>query len=146
MKKAKDLSAVYRISSYLSDDTGLFIDALQGQPGIYAARFAGENCSYEDNVRKVLGTLMNGPTERFRKAVFRTVITLYDPDKGVEQVSGEAAGVITEAVRGPGGFGYDPIFLPDGFSKTFAEMTLIEKNQISHRGKALQKARELLAD
>ncbi len=141
LKKAKCLSGFTGLPA-LSDDTGFFIDALGGRPGIYAARFAGEKCSYEDNVQKVLG-LMKGLNSR--KAVFRTIITLFDPEKGARQVSGEAAGVITEAVRGTGGFGYDPIFIPDGFSKTFAEMTLTEKNQISHRGKALQKARELLA-
>jgi len=144
LKKAKALSAFTGLPT-LSDDTGLFINALGGQPGIYAARFAGEKCSYEDNVQKVLG-LMKGVESGSRKAVFRTIITLFDPNKGVRQVSGEADGVITEAVRGPGGFGYDPVFMPDGFSKTFAEMTLMEKNKISHRGKALQKARQLLID
>ncbi len=144
LKKAKALSAFTGLPT-LSDDTGLFINALGGQPGIYAARFAGEKCSYEDNVHKVLG-LMKAVESGSRKAVFRTMITLFDPDKGVRQVSGEVEGVITEAVQGPGGFGYDPVFLPDGFSKTFAEMTLIEKNKISHRGKALQKARLLLID
>lgn len=140
LKKAKVLSMFTGLPA-LSDDTGFFIDALGGQPGIYAARFASEKCSYEDNVRKVLG-LMKGLESR--KAVFRTIITLFDQEKGARQVSGEATGIITEAVRGTSGFGYDPIFIPDGFSKTFAEMTLMEKNQISHRGKALQKARELL--
>jgi XTP/dITP diphosphohydrolase len=144
LKKAKALSAFTGLPT-LSDDTGLFINALGGQPGIYAARFAGEKCSYKDNVHKVLD-LMKGVEPGSRKAVFRTIITLFYPDKGVRQVSGEADGVITEAVQGPGGFGYDPIFLPDGFSKTFAEMTLMEKNKISHRGKALQKARQLLID
>jgi XTP/dITP diphosphohydrolase len=144
LKKAKVLSAFTGLPA-LSDDTGLFIDALGGRPGIYAARFAGDQCSYDDNVQKVLD-LMKGVKSGFRKAVFRTVITLYHPEKGVGQVSGEAAGFITEEVQGPGGFGYDPIFMPDGCSKTFAEMTLTEKNQISHRGRALQKARQLLAD
>jgi len=144
LKKARALSAFTGLPS-LSDDTGLFINALGGQPGIYAARFAGEKCSYEDNVHKVLD-LMKGVESGSRKAVFRTIITFFDPDKGVQQVSGEADGAITETVQGPGGFGYDPIFLPDGFSKTFAEMTLMEKNKISHRGKALQKARQLLID
>jgi XTP/dITP diphosphohydrolase len=144
LKKAKVLSVFAGLPA-LSDDTGLFIDALGGQPGIYAARFAGEKCSYDDNVQKVLG-LMKGLESGSRRAVFRTIITLYEPEKGVRQVSGEATGVITQAVQGPGGFGYDPIFMPDGHLKTFAEMTLSEKNQISHRGKALQKARQLLAN
>jgi XTP/dITP diphosphohydrolase len=142
LKKAKVLSAFTGLPA-LSDDTGFFIDALGGEPGIYAARFAGEGCSYDDNVQKVLG-LMKGLSSR--KAVFRTIITLYDPKKGAKQVSGEVVGVLAEEVRGVGGFGYDPIFMPEGFLKTFSEMTLSEKNQISHRGKALQKARQLLAD
>jgi XTP/dITP diphosphohydrolase len=143
LKKAKELSVFAGLPA-LSDDTGLFIDALNGQPGIYAARFAGEKCSYEDNVRKVL-SLMTGIKGAARKAVFRTIITLYEPQKGAKQVFGEAAGLITETIHGSGGFGYDPIFMPEGFSKTFSEMTLDEKNQISHRGRALQKARQLLA-
>jgi len=142
LKKAKELSVFTGLPA-LSDDTGLFIEALNGQPGIYAARFAGEKCTYGDNVRKVL-SLMAGVAAVSRKAIFRTVITLYNPAQGVKQVSGEVVGFITEKIHGDGGFGYDPIFMPEGFSKTFSEMTLDEKNQISHRGRALQKARQLL--
>jgi len=142
LKKAKELS-VFTGFPTLSDDTGLFIEALNGQPGIYAARFAGEKCTYEDNVRKVL-SLMTGVMVASRKAVFRTIITFYDPEKGAKQVFGQVEGLITETIHGAGGFGYDPIFMPEGFSKTFSEMTLDEKNQISHRGRALQKARQLL--
>jgi XTP/dITP diphosphohydrolase len=142
LKKAKELSAFTGLPA-LSDDTGLFIDALNGQPGIFAARFAGENCTYHDNVQKVL-TLMSGIKTASRKATFRTIITFYDLEKNVKQVAGEVVGTITETVHGADGFGYDPIFMPEGLSKTFAEMTLDEKNQISHRGRALQKARQLL--
>jgi XTP/dITP diphosphohydrolase len=142
LKKAKELSVFTGLPT-LSDDTGLFIEFLNGQPGIYAARFAGEKCTYEDNVRKGL-SLMTGGIKASRKAIFRTIITIYDPQNGVKQVSGEVAGMITETVHGVGGFGYDPIFMPEGFSKTFSEMTLDEKNKISHRGRALQKARQLL--
>ncbi|HEY5040349.1 MAG TPA: RdgB/HAM1 family non-canonical purine NTP pyrophosphatase [bacterium] len=142
LKKAEVLSRFTGLAA-LADDTGLFIDALDGQPGIYAARFAGENCSYEDNVQKVLA-LLKGLTGDNRRAVFRTAITLFHPDQPPQQVVGEAEGFITEVARGQGGFGYDPIFLPAGFSKVFAEMSLEEKNKISHRGKAVQKARLLL--
>ena len=142
-KKAREVSEFTSLPA-LSDDTGLFVDALDGQPGIYAARFAGEKCTYEDNVRKML-TLMEKIPEGKRRAVFRTVITFHYPDGRSEQVSGEAEGTITLVSKGSGGFGYDPIFQPKGFSKVFAEMSLEEKNKISHRGLALLKARELLA-
>jgi XTP/dITP diphosphohydrolase len=143
LKKAKELSDFTGLPA-LSDDTGLFIDALNGQPGIFAARFAGENCTYQDNVQKVL-TLMKDIEPTARRATFRTIITLYDSERNVKQVSGEVVGTITQTIHGVDGFGYDPIFMPEGLSKTFAEMTLDEKNQISHRGRALQKARQLLA-
>lgn len=141
-KKARVVSDFAHLPA-LSDDTGLFVEALGGQPGIYAARFAGEKCSYEDNVRKLLGLLKDVPQDK-RQALFRTVITIYYPDGRFQQVSGEVQGGITMKARGKGGFGYDPIFLPSGFSKVFAEMSLDEKNRISHRGLAVQKARELL--
>ena len=143
LKKARTISE-FTGEACLSDDTGLFVDVLDGQPGIYAARFAGKNCTYEDNVRKLLGLMRDIPAEK-RKATFRTVITVYQPNLPPRQVSGEASGWITEEARGAAGFGYDPIFLPEGRSKVFAEMTLREKNHISHRGKALQKTRQLLS-
>lgn len=142
LKKAKEISDFTGLAT-LSDDTGLFIDALNGQPGIYAARFAGEKCTYSDNVHKVMRLMEKVPLSA-RRAVFRTVITVYDPVRGARQVLGEVEGKITESVQGAGGFGYDPIFMPEGFSKVFALMTLEEKNQVSHRGRALQKARQLL--
>jgi XTP/dITP diphosphohydrolase len=144
LKKAKMLSAFTGLPA-LADDTGLFIDALDGQPGIYAARFAGENCSYADNVQKVL-EMMKGVEVSNRKAVFRTVITVWYPDHEFEQVLGEVQGSITEQAYGDGGFGYDPIFRPAGHPKVFAEMSLEEKNRISHRGLAMEKARVLLAN
>ena len=141
-KKARIVSSFTHLPA-MSDDTGLFVEVLDGQPGIYAARFAGENCTYEENVRKLLDLLKNVPLDK-RRALFRTVITIYYPDGRFEQVSGEAQGDITREARGEGGFGYDPIFQPSGSSKVFAEMTLGEKNKISHRGLAVQKARTLL--
>jgi len=142
LKKAKELSLFTGFSS-LADDTGLFVDFLGGQPGIYAARFAGENCTYEDNVRKLLDLLQKAP-DGSRGAVFKTVITVYNPGGSFEQVAGEINGTITREARGKNGFGYDPIFLPLGYSRVFAEMTLEEKNRISHRGQAVQKAKDLL--
>jgi XTP/dITP diphosphohydrolase len=144
LKKAKEIARFTGLTS-LSDDTGLFIDALNGQPGIYAARFAGEKCTYQDNVDKVL-KLMTGVPVESRRAVFRTVITVQDPSGKTEQVFGEVAGTITDKAMTQKGFGYDPIFMPEGFSKVFSLMTLEEKNQVSHRGRALQKARLLLSN
>lgn len=142
LKKARAISEFTGMPS-LADDTGLFVDALGGQPGIHAARFAGKNSTYEDKVLKLLLLLQDTPDES-RQATFKTVITLYYPNVPFDQVSGEIKGTITREPKGKEGFGYDPVFLPIGFSKVFAEMSLEEKNQISHRGKAVQKVRSLL--
>jgi XTP/dITP diphosphohydrolase len=142
LKKARAISEFTGMPS-LADDTGLFVDALGGQPGIYAARFAGKNSTYEDKVRKLLLLLQDTPDE-LRQATFKTVITLYYPNVPFDQVSGEIKGTITREPRGKKGFGYDPVFLPIGFSKVFAEMSMEEKNQISHRGIAVQRVRSLL--
>ncbi len=142
LKKAREIALFTGLTS-LADDTGLFVEALGGQPGIYAARFAGENCTYEDNVKKLLKLLVSTPDDR-RNAYFKTVITLFSPNDSFDQVIGEVEGSIIREPRGNSGFGYDPIFLPSGYYKVFAEMSLEEKNWISHRGKAAQKAKELL--
>ena len=107
-----------------ADDTGLEIEALDGAPGVYSARYAGENCSYDDNCNKVLRSL---DAEQNRKAQFRTVIHLI-LDGQHHQFEGVVQGVITTDKRGASGFGYDPIFLPNGSSKTFAEMPMELKN------------------
>lgn len=123
-----------------ADDTGLEIEALDGAPGVISARFAGPQCSAADNVKKVL-SLMEGKTNR--KACFRTIISLIID--GVEhQFEGRVNGIILESPRGADGFGYDPIFQPEGSSLSFAEMQLDEKNQISHRARATQKLLEWL--
>jgi XTP/dITP diphosphohydrolase len=123
-----------------ADDTGLEIEALNGAPGVYSARYAGEACSFEDNMNKVLNE-MAGRTNR--KAVFKTVISLII--NGTEhQFKGIIPGIITTEPRGKGGFGYDPVFLPNGYDKTFAEMDPDEKNKISHRGIASRKLAEFL--
>jgi XTP/dITP diphosphohydrolase len=118
-----------------ADDTGLEIEALAGRPGVKSARYAGEDCNPENNIRKVLAEL-EGKTNR--KARFRTVISLIR--SGIEvQFDGTVDGVIIIEKRGKDGFGYDPVFLPDGFDLSFAEMSLEEKNKISHRARAVQK-------
>lgn len=118
-----------------ADDTGLEIEALNGEPGVYSARYAGENCTFEDNINKVLAA-MKGTDNR--KARFRTVIALIENRKLVTFL-GEIKGFITRQKQGLLGFGYDPVFMPAGYVKTFAEMELAEKNRISHRAIAVQK-------
>ncbi len=121
--------------SCFADDTGLEIEALNGEPGVYSARYAGEEKSSEANMGKVLNKLAKINN---RKARFRTVISLIiDGDE--KQFEGIVEGEIIEKRRGGSGFGYDPIFQPNGFEETFAEMNLEDKNKISHRGRAVQK-------
>ncbi len=126
----------------LADDTGLEVDALDGAPGVFAARYAGENASYEDNCRKLLSELKGKPPSD-RNARFRCVIAL-DWGDCVEKAEGMVEGIITDSLRGGSGFGYDPVFYYPPAGKTFAEMTLAEKNEISHRALALADARKLI--
>jgi XTP/dITP diphosphohydrolase len=124
-----------------ADDTGLEIDALNGRPGVHSARFAGEHKDFEANIDKVL-ILMTGITNR--KARFRTVIALIIDD--AEHIfEGTVSGTILDVRRGRQGFGYDPVFAPDGETLSFAEMTLDEKNKISHRAKAFEKLKLFLS-
>jgi len=118
-----------------ADDTGLEIDALNGEPGVYSARYAGENCSSEENVDLVLSKLEH---ESNRCARFRTVIALLQGENEI-LFEGNANGQIIRTKTGDDGFGYDPIFKAEGFERTFAQMTIAEKNEISHRGKAVKK-------
>ena len=118
----------------LADDTGLEVEALDNAPGVYSARYAGEQKSSEDNMTKLLKEL-NGKTNR--KAQFRTVLALIVNGKKY-LFEGKVEGTITEEAKGNSGFGYDPIFQPNGYNKTFAELTLEEKNTISHRAKAIE--------
>lgn len=124
----------------VADDTGLEVVALGGRPGAWAARYAGEHATYADNVAKLLAEL-DGVADR--RARFRTVALVAFPDGREIVASGAVDGVIAHAPRGTGGFGYDPVFIPDGSGgRTYAEMTLDEKQAISHRGRAF---RELAA-
>ena len=121
-------------------DTGLEVEALGGAPGVYSARYAGEHCSFDDNINKLLAAL-EGKTNR--RACFRTVICLIE--QGVPRYfEGRVDGVILTERYGKEGFGYDPIFMPDRFAVSFAEMPLEVKNKISHRGLAVQKLCEYL--
>lgn len=120
----------------LADDTGLEVDALGGKPGVYTARFAGENCSYLDNVNKMLDVMKNIKTND-RSAVFKTAMAFVD-DKTELFSIGEVKGMIASEKKGLGGFGYDSIFYVVNEGKTFAEMSIKKKNIISHRGKAIK--------
>ncbi|MDY0218079.1 MAG: RdgB/HAM1 family non-canonical purine NTP pyrophosphatase [Candidatus Cloacimonas acidaminovorans] len=132
MKKALE-AAKYSGLITLADDTGLFIEALNGAPGIMSARFAGNSCSYSDNRQKVLRLLQN---IQIRKAYFKTAVALSAPDGIIAVTEGRLEGEITTEERGNNGFGYDSIFAVNG--KTYAEMNADEKNRLSHRALAIK--------
>lgn len=117
-----------------ADDTGLFVEALDGAPGVYSARYADTGDS-KDNIKKLLNELHG---QKNRSAYFKTLICLFWKDE-IHFISGEIHGQITEEQKGKSGFGYDPVFLPDGYNMNFAEMDLKQKNEISHRARAVQK-------
>lgn len=127
----------------MADDSGLAVDALNGAPGIYSARFAGEQRSDADNNAKVL-QLMETVADADRTARFFCVIAIVLPDGREYTVEGTCEGIILHALRGEGGFGYDPLFYVESMNKTFAELTMEEKNRISHRGHANRKAVEII--
>lgn len=129
----------------VADDTGLEVDALDGAPGVYSSRFAGEGATYDDNVRKLLAEL-DGVPEADRTARFTTVAVVRRPDGREVVTSGSVEGLITDGARGAGGFGYDPVFEPvEGDGRTFAEMPAGEKHALSHRGRAFAALADALA-
>ncbi len=127
----------------IADDTGLFVDALNGRPGIHAARYAGLGCSFADNIRKLLGELEGIPLSQ-RGATFSCVITLCRPGCEPAIFGGDCRGRILLRPKGIGGFGYDPVFEIESVNKSFAELSPDEKNAISHRAIAVKKCREAL--
>lgn len=136
LQKAEYVYHHYHVPCF-ADDTGLEVDALDGAPGVYSARYAGPQRSSEDNIELLLRNL-HGNTNR--TARFRTVITLIGiGGSQVRLFEGIVEGTITETKRGTSGFGYDPVFMPDGFDRTFAEMSMEEKNTLSHRAMAVSK-------
>ena len=141
LQKAKYVFTNYGFNCF-ADDTGLEIDVLGGEPGVYSSRYAGQDCNAENNMQKVLDKLVG---KENRSANFRTVIALIiDGEETVFE--GKCNGNITEIASGVEGFGYDPIFIPDGFDMTFAQMTKKEKGAISHRGKAVKKLVRFLSE
>lgn len=133
-RKALFVYSKYKIDCF-ADDTGLEIEALNDEPGVYSARYAGDQCNFENNINKVLRKMQG---VKNRKARFRTVISLVETGQ-IVNFDGRIDGKILDQKRGTHGFGYDPIFQPDGYEKTFAEMTMEEKNKISHRARAIEK-------
>jgi XTP/dITP diphosphohydrolase len=143
LKKAREAFERTQLPA-LADDSGLEVLYLNNKPGVFSARYAGENATYADNNKKLLRTL-RGTLPDQRKAQFRCVVAFVG--HGVEKIAqGVCPGAIAEEPRGEGGFGYDPIFIPDGFELTFAELPPDMKNKISHRGKALAAIREFLEE
>jgi len=143
LKKAKAVSDATQLLA-LADDTGLEVDYLGGQPGVYSSRFAGIGASYDDNCNKLL-ELMEGVPADQRAARFRCIIAI--SGFGTENmIEGACEGLITREKRGSQGFGYDPVFYVPEYGQTFAEMSSTLKNKISHRGLALEKARKFLQE
>ncbi len=143
--KARALVSATGVAA-IADDTGLFVDALNGEPGVYSARYAGENATYADNVNKMLAAMQNVDDAQ-RTARFRTVAAVAYPDDSWFVVDGELSGTIARVARGINGFGYDPIFVPDdAHGRTLAELTAEQKHALSHRGNAFRALFEALAE
>ena len=144
IKKARTIAEFTGLPA-VADDTGLEVDALGGRPGIYAARYAGEDATYEDNCRKLLQELTGVPRER-RTARFLTVAAIALPSGEIRVVQGMLEGKIADEASGTLGFGYDPLFLIPELGKTLAQLSADEKNTVSHRAKAFTQAKDLLRE
>jgi XTP/dITP diphosphohydrolase len=142
--KAREIAAFCDLPA-LADDSGLEVDALDGAPGVYSSRYAGKNVTYADNNQKLMRELSGVPADK-RTARFRCVIAIAWSADEVDTVEGAAEGFITEDIAGYEGFGYDPVFFYPPGGKRFSEMSLEEKNLVSHRGRALQEARTLIIE
>lgn len=142
LKKAREAARFCGVPA-LADDSGLVVDALDGRPGVFSARYAGIGAGDAANNARLLSECQNIPEER-RRAAFVCVLAFVTPE-GIERIfTGRVAGRILSAARGEGGFGYDPLFLVDGFERSMAELGLAEKNSVSHRAQAFRKFREYL--
>jgi len=138
--KAKAIYNIYKVP-VVADDSGLSVEQIEGRPGVYSARYAGEKCTYEDNNLKLIAELYN--LSEPHRAKFISYAVFYDGKNEVE-AAGELPGHIINEQRGTNGFGYDPIFIPDGYEKTIAELEFEEKNSISHRAKSFNLLKEKL--
>lgn len=123
----------------VADDSGLVVEILNGEPGVYSSRYAGVDASDEQNIRKLLSKLEGVEN---RSAAFVATIVYYDTSSKIIVAEGKIEGHIIEEPRGSGGFGYDPVFVPKGYEATFAQMSAAEKNKLSHRGRAFRKLKE----
>jgi XTP/dITP diphosphohydrolase len=141
--KARAVRRKIRDGIIMADDTGLEVDYLAKAPGVYSARFAGPQCSFEDNNRKLLKLLKGLPAKQ-RTALFRTVIAIIYPDGREELVEGRVKGSIAARPAGNNGFGYDPLFYLAGLKKTFAQLDIKQKNSVSHRQKAVKNAVKMI--
>lgn len=144
VKKARALAEKTEFM-VMADDSGLFVDCLNGEPGVYSSRYGGEEGNDDKNNEKLLGKLSDLPLKD-RRASFKTVIALVTEEKEVLSVEGECKGHIGFELKGDNGFGYDPLFTPEGYDKTFAELDGEIKNTISHRAKALEEMKEVLTN
>lgn len=141
-KKALEIAKFLNMVA-IADDSGLMVDALEGEPGVYSARYAGENANDSDNNKKLIQNLKGIGN---RKAKFISVISIAKPNGEVHSFRGEVEGIILDEARGNAGFGYDPYFYYVAYGKTFAELELSEKNAISHRARALSKMKKEIKD
>ena len=141
-KKAEEVFRITRLPT-LADDSGLEVHYLNEEPGVFSSRYAEPNATYENNCKKLLSKLRGVPPRR-RAARFRCVVYFMALGNVYSRAEGICSGVITESPRGTNGFGYDPVFLPDGYSKTLAEMTIPEKKLLSHRAKAVEFIKPML--
>lgn len=142
IQKAK---AVFKLTGLpsLADDSGLEVDYLEGAPGVNSSRYAGKNATYLDNNLRLLKELKTVPARR-RRARFRCVLALALSEKRIDLVQGRISGLILSEMRGKNGFGYDPVFYVKKYNRTLAQLSLKEKNKVSHRGRALRKLKSLL--
>jgi len=142
LKKAREAARFTGLPA-LADDSGLVVDALDGRPGVYSARYAGEGADDAANNARLLSECQDVPDDR-RQAAFVCVLAFVTPEGAEQLFAGRVAGRILAAPRGEGGFGYDPLFLVDGFDRSMAELELAEKNVVSHRARAIIKFRDYL--
>lgn len=142
LKKAREAAAFTGLPA-LADDSGLVVDALGGRPGVFSARYAGDNADDDANNARLLGECRHVPEEQ-RQAAFVCVLAYVSPEGDEQVFSGTVTGRILDTARGEGGFGYDPLFQVDGFGRTMAELTLAEKNEVSHRARAFRMFRDYL--